>query len=263
MRGHPGVPRARAPPRADGRARRRPHAACSPTLASLLEERMRDDPELTHAVIHALNEWLLRGRGRSTTRTASSPRRSSPCRSSSKAIEELEWVRRARRQDRADPSGAGARLPRLALVRPARSSTRSGRRCVERRHPRVDARAPTAATSRYQTDWTGPQEMLPFRPRPVPADDGQGASDHRHDGRARRATACSAGSPSCASLSSRTVADWVLARSCTTSHDTYKKMPQASDRGSGRGVQAQRVCSARSTRTTTAALIEADRRRLT
>jgi hypothetical protein len=29
-----------------------------PTLASLLEERMRDDAELTHATIHSLNEWL-------------------------------------------------------------------------------------------------------------------------------------------------------------------------------------------------------------
>jgi predicted TIM-barrel fold metal-dependent hydrolase len=29
-----------------------------PTLASLLEERMRDDPELTHAAIHAFNQWL-------------------------------------------------------------------------------------------------------------------------------------------------------------------------------------------------------------
>src|SRR6516162_8366248 len=29
-----------------------------PTLASLLEERLRDDPELTHACIHSLNEWL-------------------------------------------------------------------------------------------------------------------------------------------------------------------------------------------------------------
>src|SRR6516162_11821105 len=29
-----------------------------PTLASLLEERMRDDPELIHAAVHALNEWL-------------------------------------------------------------------------------------------------------------------------------------------------------------------------------------------------------------
>src|SRR3954447_12031643 len=30
----------------------------SPTLASLLEERLRDDPEATHAVIHSLNEWM-------------------------------------------------------------------------------------------------------------------------------------------------------------------------------------------------------------
>jgi hypothetical protein len=29
-----------------------------PTLASLLEERMRDDPELIHAVVHALNQWM-------------------------------------------------------------------------------------------------------------------------------------------------------------------------------------------------------------
>src|SRR3954464_7010419 len=29
-----------------------------PTLASLLEERMRDDPELTHVVVHALNQWM-------------------------------------------------------------------------------------------------------------------------------------------------------------------------------------------------------------
>src|ERR1039457_6173573 len=29
-----------------------------PTLASLVEERMRDDPDLTHAAIHALNQWM-------------------------------------------------------------------------------------------------------------------------------------------------------------------------------------------------------------
>ena len=29
-----------------------------PTLASLLEERLRDDPLATHAVIHALNQWM-------------------------------------------------------------------------------------------------------------------------------------------------------------------------------------------------------------
>jgi predicted TIM-barrel fold metal-dependent hydrolase len=30
-----------------------------PTLVSLLEERMRDDIELTHAVIHSFNQWIL------------------------------------------------------------------------------------------------------------------------------------------------------------------------------------------------------------
>ena len=30
-----------------------------PTLASLVEERMRDDPELCAAVMHALNRWML------------------------------------------------------------------------------------------------------------------------------------------------------------------------------------------------------------
>ncbi|HEX6392531.1 MAG TPA: amidohydrolase family protein [Acidimicrobiales bacterium] len=30
-----------------------------PTLASLLEERLRDDPLATHAVIHTLNQWML------------------------------------------------------------------------------------------------------------------------------------------------------------------------------------------------------------
>jgi predicted TIM-barrel fold metal-dependent hydrolase len=29
-----------------------------PTLASLVEERMRDDPELIHAAVHGLNQWL-------------------------------------------------------------------------------------------------------------------------------------------------------------------------------------------------------------
>ena len=29
-----------------------------PTLASLLEERLRDDPPATHAVVHALNQWM-------------------------------------------------------------------------------------------------------------------------------------------------------------------------------------------------------------
>ena len=50
------------------------YALMFPTLASLVEERMKDDPEMTHDVIHALNEWMYET-GRSTTRTASSPPR--------------------------------------------------------------------------------------------------------------------------------------------------------------------------------------------
>src|SRR3546814_18048122 len=29
-----------------------------PTLASLLEERLRDEPDTSHAVLHSLNEWI-------------------------------------------------------------------------------------------------------------------------------------------------------------------------------------------------------------
>ena len=34
------------------------HCLVFPTLASLIEERLKDDPDLTHDVIHALNEWI-------------------------------------------------------------------------------------------------------------------------------------------------------------------------------------------------------------
>ncbi|MGI8335845.1 amidohydrolase family protein [Actinomadura scrupuli] len=34
------------------------YALMFPTLASLVEERLKDDPDLTHDVIHALNEWM-------------------------------------------------------------------------------------------------------------------------------------------------------------------------------------------------------------
>src|SRR5207248_7050641 len=58
---------------------------------SLHEERMRDDPELIHAVIHSLNEWLYEEwqfdyEGRIFT----TPIITLPI--VDKAIEELEWV---------------------------------------------------------------------------------------------------------------------------------------------------------------------------
>jgi predicted TIM-barrel fold metal-dependent hydrolase len=62
-----------------------------PTLASLLEERLADDPKATHAVVHALNQWMhehwtFNYEGR----IFATPVITLPI--VEKAIEELEWV---------------------------------------------------------------------------------------------------------------------------------------------------------------------------
>jgi hypothetical protein len=89
-----------------------------PTLASLLEERMRDDPDLIHVVIHALNEWMhetwtfdYEGRVFPT------PVISLPI--VEKAIEELEWV--------------VERGARVVLIRPAPVPGYRGSRSSPRR----------------------------------------------------------------------------------------------------------------------------------
>jgi predicted TIM-barrel fold metal-dependent hydrolase len=134
-----------------------------PTLASLLEERMRDDPELIHATIHALNQWMYETwtfdyEGR----IFATPVISLPI--VERAIEELEW--------------ALERGARTILVRPAPVPGFRGSRSFG--FPEfdpfwqavVDAGIPVSMHSsdsgyaRYQGDWTGPQEMLPFRPDP-------------------------------------------------------------------------------------------------
>src|SRR3546814_1050729 len=62
-----------------------------PTLASLVEERLRDDPEATHAVVHALNEWLYETwQFNYADRIFTTPVITLPI--VDKAIEELEWV---------------------------------------------------------------------------------------------------------------------------------------------------------------------------
>jgi predicted TIM-barrel fold metal-dependent hydrolase len=62
-----------------------------PTLASLVEERMRDDPELIHAVTHALNQWLHEEWSFNyQDRIFTVPVISLPI--VDKAIEELDWV---------------------------------------------------------------------------------------------------------------------------------------------------------------------------
>jgi predicted TIM-barrel fold metal-dependent hydrolase len=131
-----------------------------PTLASLLEERMRDDPELTHAVIHSLNEWLheewsFNYEGRIFT----TPIITLPI--VEKAIGELEW--------------AVERGAKTVLIRPAPVPCYGGSRsfafeefdpfwqAVVDAEVLVSMHASDSGYSRYQADWTGPQEMLPFR----------------------------------------------------------------------------------------------------
>ena len=62
-----------------------------PTLASLVEERLRDDPDAIHAVIHALNEWMHETwTFNYEDRIFPTPVITLPI--VEKAIEELEWV---------------------------------------------------------------------------------------------------------------------------------------------------------------------------
>jgi predicted TIM-barrel fold metal-dependent hydrolase len=75
-----------------------------PTLASVIEERMKDDPLFLHAAIHALNEWMYETwQFDYEGRIYSTPVITLPI--VEKAIEELEWV--------------VARGAKVVLIRPA------------------------------------------------------------------------------------------------------------------------------------------------
>lgn len=134
-----------------------------PTLASLLEERMRDDPELTHAAIHSLNQWLLdEWTFNYENRIFTTPVITLPI--VEKAIEELEWC---------VEHGAKTVLIRPAPVPGYRGSRSFGFeefdpfwQAVVDNDILVSLHASDSGYSRYQGDWTGPSEMLPFRPDP-------------------------------------------------------------------------------------------------
>ncbi len=131
-----------------------------PTLASLLEERLRDDPEAIHVVVHALNQWLHETWSFSyENRIFTTPVISLPI--VEKAIEELEWVHER---------GAKAILIRPAPV-PGFRGPRSfafpefdpfWKRAVES-GVLVTMHASDSGYARYQSDWTGQTEMLPFK----------------------------------------------------------------------------------------------------
>jgi predicted TIM-barrel fold metal-dependent hydrolase len=131
-----------------------------PTLASLLEERLRDDPDATHAVIHSLNEWIHEEwTFNYEDRIFTTPVITLPV--VDKAIEELEWV--------------VERGAKTVLIRPAPVPGYRGSRSLA--YPEFDPfwekvveadilvsmHASDSGYTRYQSDWTGPSEMLPFR----------------------------------------------------------------------------------------------------
>lgn len=133
-----------------------------PTLASLIEERMRDDPELIHAVIHSLNEWLYETWSFNyKDRIFTTPVITLPI--VDKAIEEL---------DRCVDRGARAILVRPAPV-PGYGGSRSfglaefdpfWERVVEA-DVLVALHSSDSGYSRYANDWEGSKrEFLPFQP---------------------------------------------------------------------------------------------------
>ncbi|MDX6741048.1 amidohydrolase family protein [Actinocorallia sp. A-T 12471] len=133
-----------------------------PTLASLIEERMRDDPELIHVVIHALNQWLHETWSFNyKDRIFTTPVITLPI--VDKAIEELEWC--------------VERGARAVLIRPAPVPGFGGSRSfgleefdpfwekVVEHKVLVALHSSDSGYSRYANDWEGGnREYLPFKP---------------------------------------------------------------------------------------------------
>ena len=131
-----------------------------PTLASLVEERMRDDPELIHAVTHALNQWLDEDWSFNyQDRIFTVPVISLPI--VDKAIEELDWVLE--------------RGARTILVRPAPVPGFRGPRSfalpefdpfwkrVQEAGVLVAMHSSDSGYARYAQEWEGTRnEHLPF-----------------------------------------------------------------------------------------------------
>jgi predicted TIM-barrel fold metal-dependent hydrolase len=134
-----------------------------PTLASLVEERLREDLEATHAVVHALNQWIhetwqfdFEGRIFAT------PVITLPI--VERAIEELEWV--------------VERGAKVVLIRPAPVPGFRGLRSfglpefdpfwekVVEHDVLVAMHSSDSGYERYTNDWMGNNsEMLPFEPQ--------------------------------------------------------------------------------------------------
>ena len=133
-----------------------------PTLASVIEERMRTEPELTHAVIHALNQWLYETWTFDYEhRIYTTPVITLPI--VDKAIEELEWV--------------VERGAKVVLIRPAPAFGIKGPRSfalpefdpfwerVAHHDVLVALHSSDSGYERFANEWVGNDtEMLPFKP---------------------------------------------------------------------------------------------------
>jgi predicted TIM-barrel fold metal-dependent hydrolase len=136
-----------------------------PTLASLLEERLADDPDATHVMVHALNEWMAEHwTFNYENRIFATPVITLPI--VDKAIEELEWVLE--------------RGAKAILVRPAPVPGYNGRRRsmalpefdpfwkrVEQAGILVGMHGSDDGFQRYLNQYEGhTSELLPFASKP-------------------------------------------------------------------------------------------------
>ncbi|MEX2293057.1 MAG: amidohydrolase family protein [Acidimicrobiales bacterium] len=132
-----------------------------PTLASLVEERLRDDPDAIHVVVHALNEWMHETwTFNYEDRIFPTPVITLPI--LDKAIEELEWV-----------TERGAKI---ILIRPAPVPGFRGPRSfalpefdpfwelVQEKDVVVGMHASDSGYQRYLNEWEGVRddEFTPF-----------------------------------------------------------------------------------------------------
>ncbi|EKF22904.1 amidohydrolase family protein [Mycolicibacterium hassiacum DSM 44199] len=136
-----------------------------PTLASLLEERLRDDPVTIHVIVHALNQWLDEVWGFNyKNRIFTTPVITLPI--VEKAIEELEWcVKRGARAILIRPAPVpGFRGPRSFALP---EFDPFWERVVEY-DVFVGMHSSDSGYSRYTSEWDGVEkEMRPFETNPM------------------------------------------------------------------------------------------------
>jgi predicted TIM-barrel fold metal-dependent hydrolase len=193
-----------------------------PTLASLVEERMKDDPALTHDVIHALNEWMYeQWTFDYGGRIFATPVITLPL--IDRALEELQWCLER---------GARVVLVRPAPVPSVAGGTRSfgfaefdpfWQACVAAGIP-VAMHASDSGYAEILNAWEPAKEFLPFRPTAFR----MAATGNRAIEDAMMALTCHgtlSRNPDLRILSIENGADWVP-HLFGHLNSVYKKMPQ-------------------------------------